>query len=204
MFMCITGEVYGMRIEHWCLIAAGCLIMSNTGWTLKWQLQQKLAYTRTCYNQMSDNAVEDGLYAGLFYRDGKVYLDEEKAILGFETSLLRSFDESKESQGGKKLLNSIQCLVILEEEEFIVRANGVTKRYSYGNSVTESVNTKIQEELHKNTDTKKYQVDFPIVREDACHTLSGISMICIMHFPKILPFEQEADRYFVSAARATE
>lgn len=193
-----------MRIEHWCMIAAGCILLSNTGWSLKWQLDQKLEYTRCCYNQMADNAVEDGLHAGLVYKDGKICVDEEKAIREFETSLLKSFDESKESPGGKRLLDSIKCMVILEKQEFVVCANGETKHYVYGKSAIESVNTKIQEELHKNTDTKTYQVDFPVVREDACHTLSGISMVCVMHFPRILPFEQKADRYFVSAARVRE
>lgn len=193
-----------MRIEHWCMIAAGCILLSNTGWSLKWQLDRQLEYTRCCYNQMADNAVEDGLQAGLVYRDGEIFLDEEKAVREFETNLLKSFDESKESPGGIRLLNCIKCLVILKKEEFVVRANGETKRYAYGKSPIDRVNTKIQEELHKNTDTKTYQVDFPVVREDACHTLHGISMVCVMHFPKILPFEQKGDRYFVSAARVKE
>lgn len=193
-----------MRIEHWCIVAAGCLLVSNTAWTLNWQLQQKLAYTRTCYNQMADHAVEDGLYAGTVYKDKKVCVDEEKVILGFENSLLDSFDETRESPGGKRLLACVKCMVILTENGFFIYVDGKNTYYSYGNSVAESVSEKIQEELHKIPDCKKLEVDFPMIREDACHTLRGVSMVCVMKFPKILPFGQEADRYFISAARVSE
>lgn len=118
--MFITEAVYDMKFSHWCVLTGALFLVQVVSWSLQEQLLQKLEYTRVCYNQIVDNAVEDGLLAGVTDTYGIADVDCNVAVEAFKESLLNGFDVTKDSVSGKKILDKIRCLVILKNQYFIV------------------------------------------------------------------------------------
>lgn len=84
---------------------------------MKFRLQSRVAYTRFCYNQMVDSALEDGLMEGIRHSDSAYpEVDDEMALQRFKECLMKSFDVSEETAQGKKLLDCLKCTVIIENE----------------------------------------------------------------------------------------
>ena len=195
-----------MKLSHLSMIAGMLIVISCLQWSLKFQMLQKASYTRFCYNQIVDNAIEDGLCAGVVQENTLVpYVDEEKAIEGFEQSLLRGFGVLEGSAEADKLLSCVGCIVILQAESFTVYAGDTKETFPYsaaGNTVANSVEEQVQKALKKRFPKRQqYLIDFPEIEEEACHTLQGVSMISFMQYDEYSIDGFACNRYTLSGAR---
>lgn len=121
-----------MRLSDLVLIFNILVISGTLSWGLKCQLLMKTSYTRFCYNQIVDNAVEDGLLKGTD-KDGSLYpvVDEAAAVSEFHKSLLQGFGITQESWEGQRLLACIGCIVILQNQYFCIITGDGMVRYPY-------------------------------------------------------------------------
>lgn len=130
--MCIMGGALGMRIEHGCVLMLLLMIVASLFWGMKQGMLQKLAYTRYCYNQLADNAIEDGLDAGCRHQGGSYPLiDEEVAWKAFSDSMCKGFDITADSVEGRRLMQCVKGVFFLQKDYFTVRVDEESKRYPY-------------------------------------------------------------------------
>lgn len=120
-----------MKFSNWCILAGALILIQTVSWMLQDRMLEKLEYTRICYNQIADNAVEDGVEAGLTDRYGVVDIDQYTSVEAFEESLLNGFDVTRDSAAGKRLLDKIGCLVILKNQYFVVKTHESSKVFYY-------------------------------------------------------------------------
>lgn len=246
-----------MKISHWVIIGSIIMLVFCLTWGMKYQLLWKLNFTETCYNQITDNALEDGLMAGTTESSFSVpVIDEVQAVKGFKKSLLKGFDLTEESPGGKRMLECISCIIILQNEYYSVITQEGREQYPYevqygdwviqfsmegnvrcrnsktlkmyegteesirelvgydsddvGNKtinswrqqvVTDCVEETMEDVLKEQIKGKNYRIDFPQIREDACHTLEGISMLAFLQYGEYDLDGLQCNRYVLSGAR---
>lgn len=242
-----------MKSSHWCVIAGMILLVFCLRWGMQYQLLWKVSYTRLCYNQLADNALEDALQRGV--ADAATpYIDEAVAVETFEDSLLKGFDVSRESAGGKRLLDCITCIVILQNDYFSVITQDGSKQYSYqcqygdwqvtfsmdgevickrigyniqfqgteayirsivGYSsqsdedwrmqvITDCVEEKLEVTLKEQIKDTQYIVDFPQIKEEACHTLDGVGMLSFIQYEEYSMDGCDYSRYVFSGVRLVD
>lgn len=253
--MYIMEEVYDLRIEHGCILMILLLIVTSLFWGMRQGMLQRLAYTRYCYNQLADNAIEDGLDAGCRFQGGSYpKIDEEVAKNTFISSLCKSFDVTKESEDGKRLMNCVKGIVFLQNDFFSLTTGDKTTRYYYEMEIqgwklqcsldgrmiaTHSLTGKSvlgdEEEIRRHIGVwegyeegenilvqriiinsiepvltslvQKYagregcRIDIPLVKEENTHTLTGVSMLCMMQYDRKYVDGCEMERYALSGAR---
>lgn len=199
-----------MKISHWCVIAGMIMVVYGLKWGMKYQFLWTLTYTKICYNQLTDNALEDGLREGVSVDDsGEMVVDEDAAVKGFQESLLRAFDISGETAEGQHLLRCVACVVVMHKDSFTVITEEGKQSCEYdceGTELTSSVisrqiEEKMQEVLEKQQPKKKYLIDFPAVRDEYCHTLEGVGMLCFMQYGDYKVDGMNYNRYVLSGAR---
>lgn len=247
-----------MRLEQWCIVASVGMIVSSVVFGMKFNLQSRMAYTRFCYNQMVDSALEDGLLAGIQHTAAVAYpeVDNEAAMDCFKKSLMKSFDISEETADGKRLLDCLKCTIIIENEyatvyngtesfrvlyktekngwnvtfyldgyvnavntlsgetvdgneELVRRTIGYQDGFGKGKesvwrdqTVSECISEAMEQVLcQKDEITAEYIVDFPIVEEDWCHNIRGVSMISFWDYGSWFLDGHNYDRYLLSGAR---
>lgn len=196
-----------MKISHWCVVAGMIMLVFCLKWGMKYQLLWQLSYTKQCYNQIADNALEDGLQAGTAERDFAVpYVDETAAVNGFKDSLLKGFDLSAQSPEGKRMLDCICCIVILQEEYYSVITNEGTTRYPYETdvAVSDCIEKTMENVLKEQLKDKQYIIDFPSVREEACHTLEGVGMLAFIQYGDYYIDGVRYNRFVLSGARVVD
>lgn len=211
--MPITEVVSGMKISNWCVIAGILMVVFSLRWGIKYQFLWMTSYTRFSYNQLADNAIEDGLQAGIMEcTSTEVVIDEEAAVQGLKNSLLKGFGLTEDSLDGQRLLDCVACIVILQEESFSVITKDGKEYYQYpcekghwdSNLISQCVEEKVESVLTKQVGFQEYLIDFPSVREEWCHTLDGVGMLCFMRYQSYNIDSMSYRRFIVSGARVTE
>jgi len=130
--MFIMEGALGMRIEHGCVLMLLLMIITSLFWGTRQGMLQKLAYTRYCYNQLADNAIEDGLDAGCRHQGGSYPpIDEEVAWQAFWDSMYKGFDITADSAAGRHLAWCVKGMIFLQKDYFTVRIDGKSNQYPY-------------------------------------------------------------------------
>lgn len=233
-----------MKMSNWCAVAGMILLVFCLQWGLKYQMLWQMSYTKQCYNQIADNALEYGLQLGTAEDSSAVpYVNEDVAVSGFQESLLKGFGLSAHSSEGRAMLDSISCIIILQKEYYSVITREGTTRYPYetelgdwkiqfhmdgtviynnnktGQSyerqqensqnrrtgiVTECIEETLETVLREEIKGRNYKIDFPSVREDACHTLDGIGMLAFLQYVQYDTDGLHCNRFVLSGARVVQ
>lgn len=256
LLMSIMGEVFDMKLSDFCIVFAVIVITYSLEWGMQNRLLQKAAYTKYCYNQLFDNAIEDGLEAGI-EADASPFpaVDENVAVDKFHESLFKAFDVTETSSEGKRLLSVIGCIVILQNQYFSTITEEKIVHHPYRMSyngwnidaymdgtfcwesevtgeryigketeireffdlpeedteavssiwknqiVTDCVEQEVQEILNnKYSGIAQYEIDFPSIEEEACHTLQGVGMLCFVQYTRHSIDGYAVNRFTVSGA----
>ena len=183
-------------------------------------------------------------------------VNEETALMEFKKSLLKCFDVSEESDGGRRLMDCLKCTLIIQNRyvsvyyggcyrkfEYETQVNGwdirfyldgeicarnkkngemmtgdektVRGRIGYWEGYTEGqgsdwmsktvsgcIDTAMEQALRERTQAGSgYSVNFPIVEEDWCHSITGVSMISFFDCGTWFLDGESYARYFLSGAR---